>query len=93
MSAPPLRLQMTVSEPWDFGSGPVEMSVVDAADETHWSVDIQEGWPMAVDAILSCRYEGQTFVGLQFGEQVAANLSAKVGGQSRGLIGTVRLIG
>jgi hypothetical protein len=69
------------------------MSVVDAADETHWSVDIQEGWPMAVDAILSCRYEGQTFVGLQFGEQVAANLSAKVGGQSRGLIGTVRLIG
>lgn len=87
MDTPPLRLQMTVSEPWDFGSGPVEMSVVDAADETHWSVDIQEGWPLAVDAILSCRYVGQTFDGLQCGEHVVANLSAKVGGQSRGLIG------
>jgi hypothetical protein len=84
---------MTVSEPWDFGSGSVEMSVLDAADETHWSVDIEEGSPKAVDAVLSCRYEGQTFVGLQRGEQVTANLSAKVDGQARGLIGTVRLIG
>lgn len=93
MTAPPLRLQMTVSEPWDFGSGPVEMSVVDAADEARWSVETQGGWPTAVDAMLSCRYEGQTFVGLQYGEQIVANLSAKVGGQSRGLVGTVRLIG
>jgi len=93
MDEPPLRLQMTVSEPWDFGSGPVEMSVVDAAEETRWSVDIEEGWPTAADAILSCRYEGQTFVGLQRGEQISANLSAKVGGELRGLVGTVRLIG
>jgi len=93
MNAPPQLLQMTVSEPWDFGSGPVEMSVVDAADETRWSVDIREGWPKAFDAVLSCRYEGETFVGLQRGDQVSANLSAKVDGQSRGLIGTVRLVG
>lgn len=59
MNAPPQLLQMTVSEPWDFGSGPVEMSVVDAADETRWPVEVREGWSRAVDAILSCRHEGE----------------------------------
>jgi hypothetical protein len=88
-----LRLQMVVSEPWDFGSGPVQMAVVDATDEAHWSVDITGGWPMAEDALLSCRYEGQTFVGLRRGEQVTANLSANVNGQPHGLIGTVHLVG
>jgi hypothetical protein len=92
MDARPVRLQMIVSEPWDFGSGPVEMSVLDAADETRWIVEIQEGWPMAVDATLSCRYEGQTLADLQRGERVIANLSAKLDGHSRGLIGAVSLI-
>jgi hypothetical protein len=93
MEATAVRLEMLVSEPWDFGSGPVQMSVVDSHNETHWSVDISDGWPMAVDASLSCRYEGQSLAGLRRGEQVTANLSAKVNGQARGLIGTVRLIG
>ena len=83
---------MTVSEPWDFGPGPVEMSVVNAADENRWSVQVQEGWSKAVDAILSCRYKGQSLMGLKRGEDIIANLSAKVGGQPRGVIGTVRLI-
>jgi len=92
MDAPPVCLQMTVSEPWDFGSSPIEMSVVGAADESHWFVHILDGWPAASEAVLSCRYQDQTFVGLDQGEQVVANLSAKLDGQSRGLIGTVRLV-
>lgn len=87
-----IRLQMIVSEPWDFGSGPIEMSVVEAADDTQWLVDIIDGWPKAVDAVLSSRYEGRTLASLQRGEEVLANLSAKLDGRSKGLIGTVRLV-
>jgi hypothetical protein len=87
-----VRLQMIVSEPWDFGSGPIEMSVTDAVDDTQWLVDIIKGWPNVVDAVLSSRYEGRTLFNLQRGEEVIANLSAKLDGRSRGLIGTVRLV-
>jgi hypothetical protein len=87
------RLRMIVSEPWDFGSGPVEMSVINAAADCHWLVEISDGWPGATNGALRCRYEGQTLASLQQGEEVVANLSARLDGQSRGLIGTVRQFG
>jgi hypothetical protein len=92
MDSPPVRLQMIVSEPWDFGSGTVEMTVLDAADKAHWIVEIQDCWPTAIGAVLSCRYEGQTLADLLDGGGVIANLSAKLDGRSEGLIGTVSQI-
>ena len=83
---------MIVSEPWQFGSGPVTMSVADAATEDRWLVQIERGWPGAADAVLSCRYEGQNFAPLHSGGKVIANLSARVNGRSEGLIGAVHLL-
>ena len=92
MKHPPMRLRMTVSEPWEFGSGPLTMLVADAADNQRWLVRIECGWPEADDAVLTCRYEGQSFAALHRGAEVTANLSARMDGRSQGLIGTIHLL-
>jgi hypothetical protein len=42
-----IRLQMIVFEPWEFGTGPVTMKVLQMPSQDRWLVLVLEGWPNA----------------------------------------------
>lgn len=86
MTDPTDRLAMEVSEPWDFGSGPVRLLVKERSSDERWIVSILSGWSGVSDAVLAARHQGQTLLPLRDGQPVVVNLTA--GGDM--VIGTVR---
>lgn len=83
------RLIMQVTEPWNFGSEPVRLSVKERASPNRWTVSVTSGWSPAGEAVLAARYEGQTLLPLEDGEEVIASLTA-VHDPPSALIGAVR---
>jgi len=88
-----VRLEMTVSEPWEFGTGPVSMDVLGMPSETSWLVSIRDGSLNPSDvghADLQNRYAGDTLLPLLKGDQVTVSLGFRASGRPQGLIGTAR---
>lgn len=88
MSDPTDRLIMEVSEPWDFGSSPVQLHVKERSSDERWTVAILSGWSGVSEAVLAARYQGQTLLPLRDGQPVIVNLTAG----ADMLIGTVRTV-
>jgi hypothetical protein len=89
------RLEMTVSEPWEFGTGPVIMGVLERPSDFNWVVSIVDGSPSlsgVSHADLQARYVGETLLPLLTGERVIVTLGFRVNGGHQGLIGSAILI-
>ena len=87
---------MTVSEPWEFGTGPVTMEILQTPNETLYLVSIRDGWPgigETQQVILRTRYVGQTLSLLLADEHVSCTLGAQMNGSHVGLIGTYTSFG
>lgn len=72
-----LRLDLTISEPWGFGVGPVAVEVLDRPTDSRWLVKIVAGYSNLSDlstAILQSRYAGETLLPILNGKRVVVSL-------------------